>query len=79
MTGVQTCALPISLTDRQIHIIQHGLVSEEFRYVLHTDDAIGLLHKRLLLYPNELNKSQKKAEIKSKQFLGLSKSGCKVT
>ena len=36
-------------------------------------------HKRLLLYPNELNKSQKKAEIKSKQFLGLSKSGCKVT
>ena len=69
----------LALTDRQIHIIQHGLVSEEFRYVLHTDDAIGLLHKRLLLYPNELNKSQKKAEIKSKQFLGLSKSGCKVT
>jgi len=31
------------------------------------------LHKRLLLYPNELNKSQKKAEIKSKQFLKLSK------
>ena len=54
----------LALTDRQIHIIQHGLVSEGFRYVLHTDDAIGLLHKRLLLYPNELNKSQKKAEIK---------------
>ena len=67
------------IKDRQIHIIQHGLISEKFRYVLHTDDAIGLLHKRLLLYPNELNKSQKKAEIKSKQFLGLSKSGCKVT
>ncbi len=55
-TGRSQYRYKLALTDRQIHIIQYGLVSEELRYVFYTDDAVGLLHKRFLLYPNELNK-----------------------
>ena len=35
-----------ALTDREVYIIQYGFVSEVFRYVLYTDDAVRLLHKR---------------------------------
>ena len=51
-TGRPQNGYKLALADRQIHIIQYGFVSEKFRYVLYTDDAVGLLHKRFLLYPN---------------------------
>ena len=51
-TGRSQYRYKLALADRQIHIIQYGFVSEKFRYVLYTDDAVGLLHKRFLLYPN---------------------------
>ena len=47
-TGRSQYRYKLALTDRQIHIIQYGFISKEFRYVLYTDDAIGLLHKRFL-------------------------------
>ena len=56
-TGRSQYRYKLALADRQIHIIQYGFVSEELRYVLYTDDAIGLLHKHFLLYPNLLNKT----------------------
>ena len=56
----QQCRLPatgrpqngykLALTDRQIHIIQYGLVSKEFRHMLHTNDAVRFLHRQIPLY-----------------------------
>ena len=45
-TGGTQDSYKFALTDREVHIIQYSLVSKEFRYVLHTDDAVRLLHKR---------------------------------
>ena len=72
IAGFQTASEGV-ITIAGKDIIQHGLVSEEFRYMFHTDDAIGLLHKRLLLYPNELNEFRafKKASAKLHNLSGI--------